>query len=284
MRIVDCAGAPRDLGRDQGSALTPELRRLLAGRPLRRLADRLGIVGGATRRLHRDLRRYFPHQDEWLEAMARAARLPAPALWRALATGCGGDSPPQLLAVGGRGAGLRVVRRAPERAILRRVAPEGRFRSVELALPESSSPLLGVNEAGLVAAVVPGRISGRFAAPPLLFARDCLERFERVDAALAWSLSRPAARGGAIVFADARGERAGVDFRGPRRRALRPASAEAWLVVGAAGSETAELAKPEADPSASPEVAFASAGAEGVVLGDPYGRRLRLGAAEWHGA
>lgn len=283
MRRVACSGAPRDLGRDQGVALGEELRRQRVPGRLRALADRLGVVDPAARRLSRELRRYFPHQAEWLEGLARAARMPVVSLVRALAASCGPAAPPGpvVLARAPAGPAARVARPVPRTAVLRRVAPEGRFRSVELALPSGSSALLGVNEAGLAVAVLPGCVgSGRFAAPTALFARDCLERFEHVDPALEWCLSRPAARGGALLLADARGETAGVDCAGPRRRALRPG--RGWLVLG--GPEARELAKTggeATDLDVALAAALGASAAGALAVADPRGRRLRVGDGGW---
>jgi len=284
LQTVACSGAPRDLGREQGAALGETLRRLPAAGPLRRWADRLGAHDAATRRLRRDLRRYFPHQAEWLEGLARAARLPAATLLRALAASCGPAAPSGPIVAVAAGSGARLARPAPDAAVLRRAAPEGRFRSLELTLPGWSSALLGVNEAGLAVAVLPGHGSaGRFAAPTALFARDCLERFEHVDPALAWCLSRPAARGGALLLADARGECAGVDCAGPRRRALRPA--DGWLALGR--PELGQLAKRDddaaggTDPDAVLTAALETCGCGPPALADPATRRLRI-AGEWH--
>src|SRR5262249_54998797 len=125
-------------------------------------------------------------------------------------------------------------------ARIRRVAPEGRFRSIEVALPAATTPVIGVNEAGLAVAVAEQRsLPGRFTPPIALFARDCLERFQRVGPARDWCLARPAAPGGSLLLADAHGELAGVYAGGPERRALRP---HGWLVLGDSGLE---LDKPE---------------------------------------
>jgi hypothetical protein len=278
---VECSGAPRDLGRDLGAALRAELRDALAVRG--RLRGWLAELarGGATTPLFRDLRRHFPHHAEWLEGLAHGAGIPVRALVRALAESCDPDAP-QGVAVGAvSGTAVCVASAVPRGARLRRVAPEGRFRSLEVALPAATAPVIGVNEAGLAVAVAePRALPGPYAPPIALFARDCLERFERVEPALDWCLSRPAAPGGSLLLADGRGELAGVYASGPERRALRPLS---WLVLGDA---TLELAKAERLAAGELEPALADAlaslpGAGLAMIADPVGRRLRVAGGEW---
>jgi len=281
MRVVECSGAPRDLGRDLGSTLRSELR--AAFRSERSLRGRLAALGrrSARTQLHRDLRRYFPHHAEWLEGLALGSGVPLRALVRALAASCAPEAP-QGVAVGAvSGTSVGIANAVPRGAVLRRVAPEGRFRSIEFALPSATAPVIGVNEAGLAVAVAEQRsLPGRFAPPLALFARDCLERFERVEPALDWCLARPAAPGGSILLADARGELAGVYASGPERRALRPLS---WLVLGDASLELTK-AEPLAAGVLEPVLADALAslpGAAFAVIADPVGRRLRTADGEW---
>jgi hypothetical protein len=236
---------------------------------------------GATTRLHRDLRRYFPHQAEWLEGLALGSDVALRVLVRALALSCAPEAP-QGVAIGAvSGSAVAIASAVPRGALWRRVAPEGRFRSLEVALPAATAPVIGVNEAGLAVAVAEQRsLPGRFAPPLALFARDCLERFERVEPALDWCLARPAAPGGSLVLADAHGELAGVYAGGPERRALRPPS---WLVLGDAGLELAK-GEPLAAGQLEPALANALASLPGTgpaVIADPIGCRLRAGDGEW---
>ena len=180
------------------------------------------------------MRRHFPHQAEWLEGAARGAGLPLAWFVREAAARLAG--PPQgLLAYEVDGA--PVIACGPvSTAWLRRMHPEGRFRSVELAEPWLPSPWIGVNEAGLaVAACAGSRPDGLRRAPAALFARDCLERFDTVASALAWCLGRPAAPGGALLFADAAGEVAGVELLDGERRVRRPEVGK--LALGACAPE-----------------------------------------------
>ena len=71
----------------------------------------------SSSRLHRDLRRYFPHQAEWLEGMARAAGVSESALLRALASSAGPAAPSAALlfaATGDREGALRCLEQVPE--------------------------------------------------------------------------------------------------------------------------------------------------------------------------
>jgi hypothetical protein len=287
--VACCQGAPRDLGRDLGAAQRDAVRAALGGGGW---LARLGAwrVAAPHARLQRELRRHFPHQSEWLEGLSLAAGVPLRALLRALAESCGEPS-------AGRGAGAvadsgaalatridgTVLAAAPARAGAqpRRVEPEGRFRSLELALPALPWAQAGVNEAGL-AVVALARCADAGAPPTALFTRDCLERFERVDPALEWCLERPAGPGGALLLADATGDLAAVDAQGPARRALRPTGD--WLGLGV---DLARLAKPEAGCEADVEsalvasLAAAAPCAGAPVIVDPAGRRLRVPGAGW---
>jgi hypothetical protein len=277
---VECIGAPRDLGRDLGRAWRAEVHAAVAGNTS--LRARLALRRDpAVQKLHSDLRRYFPHQSEWLEGLALGAGVPLRALVRALASSCA-PAAPQGLALGAvAGASIGVASAVPRGARVRRVAPEGRFRSLEAALPAATAPVIGVNEAGLAVAVAEQRsLPGRYTPPLALFARDCLERFERVEPALDWCLARPAAPGGSLLLADAHGELAGVYAGGPERRALRP---HGWLVLGDSGLE---LDKPEHLAAGQLEPALANVlaslpGAGPAALVDPVGRRLRFAGGEW---
>ena len=281
MRVVECSGAPRDLGRDLGVALRRELRAAFASE-----RGLLGWLAAFSRPntaapLRRDLLRYFPHQAEWLEGLAHGSGVPLRALVSALAKSCD-PTAPQGVAVGAvTGASVGIASAVPRGAVVRRVAPEGRFRSLEIALPAASAPVIGVNEAGLAVAVAEQRsLPGRFTPPLALFARDCLERFERVEPALDWCLARPAAPGGSLLLADAQGELAGVYASGPERRPLRPLS---WLVLGDAGLELAKadtLATGELEPALAQALATLP-GAAGAAIADPVGRRLRTADGAW---
>lgn len=240
---IECEGAPRDLGRDQAAA-APGAVRGAAGmggplrRPLRRMLARLAPVEPGLLRWRRDLRRYFPHQHEWLEGAARAAGVPDRALLRAACAAFDRERDAWLVAHEGE-AGPRLWRAPAPGALLRRMRPEGRFVSIELASPLLPCPWIGVNEAGLAVALSGGRLPGRCAAHAALLGRDCLERFESVESALAWCLGRPAAAGAAILLADAGGELAGVVLSPAGREVRRPGGG----VLALGGARAAEIGK-----------------------------------------
>ena len=218
---IRCAGVPREQGFAQGRMSREALRERCAAPALTRAQDAVGFLDAASARWLRDLRRHFPHQGEWLEGAARGAGLALPALVRAARASL--DEPPRALVAWEAGSVARIGRVLPDHTILRRMEPEGRFRTLELALPWLTTPWLGVNEAGLAVAATTGACAGSgCAAPGTLFARDCLERFDSVGSALTWCLGRPAAPGPSLLFADASGEIAGVELASGGHRVRRP--------------------------------------------------------------
>ena len=277
---IRCAGVPREQGFAQGLVSRGVLREQGAARgALTRAQDALGLLDSASARWLRDLRRHFPHQGEWLEGAARGAGLALPALVRAARASL--DSPPGvLLGCEGEG-GARIGRALPGHTILRRMEPEGRFRTLELALPWLPAPWIGVNEAGLAVGTTSGARPGTpCAAPGALFARDCLERFESVGSALAWCLGRPAAPGASLLFADASGEIAGIELAPSDRRVRRPE--RGVLVLGADAARAAAIEKRLAERGRD-RLAFAQAlgveDSEGASA-DPVGRRVFVAGAE----
>jgi hypothetical protein len=99
-----------------------------------------------------------------------------------------------------------------------------------------------VNAAGLAAllappglALQPGtgfRAEAACRAPALLFVQQCLERFDRVDTAVDWCLSRPSHGSATILLADAGGRLAGVELDDERRRLVNPHSPAAEALAG----------------------------------------------------
>jgi hypothetical protein len=309
---VDCEGAPRDIGFDQGRACADALRaRLGSSGWWDRLRLRAGRGGPRGARVARDLCRHFPHQAEWLAGVARGAGVPLAWLARELSDAAFSPSGDALAVAasraesdskaGGRAASRRraesktkrgglLARTAAHGAVVRRSRPEGGLRSVDLVLPWLSAALAGVNEAGLALAAVPGpfefEAGGGCAAPATLLVQDCLQRFEGLAAVLDWCLARPAGGRATLLLADASGEVAGVEFAGGERRVLRPVSGLLLAPSGAAGeSEVARLLS-EAAPLGAAEftsalAAGAGAGAQfactsGLVGIDPAERRLDL--------
>jgi hypothetical protein len=277
--LMECEGAPRDLGRDQGEAVGPAIRAATAGSPLRSLTDRIGRFDPASQRWLRDVRRHFPHQGEWIEGLARAAGVPDLALARAMRAALTSDLDAVVFAVSVAG-GVRLARTASPGAVLRRSRPEGRFESVELGDAILTSPWIGVNEGGLAVAVVAGAEGeGSCAASGALLARDCLERFDSVESALAWCLGRPVAPGGSIALADAAGGMVGVALEAKGRRFLRT---EDGALVLAGRHDPASLQKSLTASSMDGEDlaavltrALGSEAASTVAVADPVRRSLR---------
>ncbi len=206
---VRCEGAPRDLGRDQGAACRARLRaRFARGPRIARWRQWLGLVDPEAREIDRDYWRYFPHQAEATRGMAAAAGVPAAWLVSELAR-LRADAVPVVV----RQKSLHLARGLVGRSFVRHSRPEGLFASVDVALDGVLAPLIGVNERGLAAAVLPGRAER--SGPPAWFAvRDCLERFESLEPALDWCHRGVGAPGGGLILADAGGACARVRFEG----------------------------------------------------------------------
>jgi hypothetical protein len=278
---IECEGAPRDLGRDQGRACGALLREALGALPTgERL--RLALGRGAGRALRRELARHFPRQAETLDGLATAARVP-PA-WLALHLAREGDlSRAEVAAAAGReltGSGALLARSLAAPWIARRSRPEGAFRSIELTRPWLAHALLGVNEAGLAVAVAagpaapggtaPGRTAPSEDLPAAPLALDCLQRFASLEPCLEWCAGRPAEAPATILFADARGGIAGIAIGRGERRILRPA--EGWLAAGglAADRETiGKVLRQQGRPD------------DALAIADPAARTLRLGPARY---
>jgi len=275
--VLACEGVPRDLGRDQGAALAAEIRAAAGDPVLRRLAAHVGAEGRASRRWLRDVRRHFPHQAEWLEGLARTARVSPLGLVRALRASLCSEAAGVALAVVSP-SGLQLARSAVPGAVLRRMRPEGRFASLEVASPLLAAPWAGVNECGLAVAAIGGpELPSDCAGSAVLLARDCLERFDGLDSALAWCLGRPAAGGASLLLADAAGGLAAVEFARADRR-VRRADGERLLVAGSACDVAIEKALASAggdDLDALLAAALGDGAARAAIRLDPQGRSLR---------
>jgi hypothetical protein len=283
---IECEGSPRDLGRDQGRACGRALRERFARQPAgARLRLRLG---GTAAGLRRELARHFPRQAETLAGLAAAARVPAAWLAACLDAEGAADPAEPAVAVGRQITGsAALVGRALDREwIVRRSRPEGGFRSVEATRPWLAHALVGVNEAGLAAAVAygdraslasreakprVGSLRGRCAAlPSAPLLQDCLQRFATLEACLEWCTGRPGERPATLLFADADGEIAGVEIGPDFRRVLRPA--EGWLAAGGPPGARAEIGK------ALREHGRLERG-DRFCVADAAARALRIGAA-----
>lgn len=207
IRAVDCEGAPRDLGRDQGVACGEDLRaRFARGDRIARWRNRLGFVDAGVGPVDRGLWRYFPHQAETVRGLAAAAGVPAAWLVSEF-TRFRADSVP----VTAMAKPAQLARGLAGRTLVRRNRPDGLFASVDVALHGVPAPLIGVNERGFAVAVLPGRAE-RNCAPAWFLGKDCLERFEALEPAIEWCARRTGAAGGGLVLVDARGGMAAVHF------------------------------------------------------------------------
>jgi hypothetical protein len=270
---LDCEGAPRDLGLDQGRACAQALRRRFAGLGFASRARlRLGRGGAATRQLARELARHLPHQFETLQGLARGARVPALWLLEELAAELAREAQARPLALASAAPAL-LARTVDGPWLLRRSRPEGLFASLELARPWRSGALAGVNERGLAALALAGA-AGAGGPPAALLVQDCLERFETLEGALAWCGHRPAGGRALLFFADARGEAAALEIEGAQRRVLRP-SAGALAAGGAAGA-AAELVKRLAEAAPADAAQLAALCPQPAVALDPARRSLAL--------
>jgi hypothetical protein len=291
--VISCEGAPRDVGGDQGRACAAVLGAAydaLPGRERARL--RVGRLDSGVQRLARDLARHFPRQAEAIDGMARMARVPRSWLLERLARGlCDPDgvSEGAALAAGVELAGgsALVARSCTPAFILRRSAPEGGFRALELTTPWLTGSLAGVSEAGLAVAVVrdtSGVDSTACAAPAALLVQDCLHRFESLEGALDWCLGRPASGPATLVMADAAGEIAGVSINGERRSVLRPA---AGLILAGQDDESAQVEADKALRELAPlsPASLVRGLVSDIAALDPVGRRIAVaeidGIVEW---
>lgn len=267
--LVDCAGAPRDLGLDQGRACRAELaERFAALSWTEAVRLRAGRCGAPVARLRRDVARHFPHLSESLAGLAVGAEVPEAFAAREVLAELGdaGERPAAALA----GETARLALALDGACVVRRSRPEGLFASVDATRPWLPSTLIGVNERGLAVAVVASEAGGGggCAAPAALLAQDCLERFESLDGALEWCVGRPGGGRATLFLADRAGEVAGVECASDGRRVLRPAEGR---LVGDAGG--ADLAK---------ALGGASSGlAADVVVVDTGARELRIGGARF---
>ena len=236
---VDCEGAPRDLGLDQGRACAAELRARFSREPAwQRLVCRAGFEAAAGRELSRGIARHFPHQAETRAGLAVGAGVPAVWLGAELAGELQRESAARPLAVARAGGEVGRVLAGPW--LVRRSRPEGLFASLELTRPWLTHSLLGVNERGLAVAVVGGGEPAR-GVPGALLGQDCLERFEALEAALEWCEGRPGGGGAVVLLSDASGDAAAIEIGAGERRVLRP---EAGVVAAGGGAgEASELAK-----------------------------------------
>jgi hypothetical protein len=289
---VRCAGAPRDLGLDQGQACGARVREQL--REQTPLATRLAawLPGGRSRRIWRDVECYFPHQAERTLGLSSGVRVPARTLMAPLARLLEGDGAGLGVGVAGEGRALLVRScRAPGAWLVRHSAPDNDYRSVELTQAWSVAATIGVNEHGLAAMVTAlprttAALEG-CAAPAALLVQDVLQRFDSVDKAMEWALRRPAGGEASVLFADSTGALGGVHVEGRTRRVLEP---EEGLLFGLAPpAQRMSLEKAAAGvlrlDGEGLARSLASMGPATVAVADPAGRRLGVvhpSGVIWH--
>lgn len=279
--VIRCAGAPRDLGLDQGAALRSRVRRAARGHWARRALE---WARGQHKSLRRDLLRHFPHQAERMTGLARGAGVGSARLAALLAQ----TPPPGASAVAREGARLDCslpphCGRGLDDFVLRHSAPDNDRASVEITLAWQAPALVGVNADGLAVCALPGAAGavdslggareGGCAAPALLLAQDCLRLFDQTPNALEWIRSRPAGGHCTLLLADASGRIAGAVVMGERREELEAQNGRI-AVFGAAGGDDGATAS---DGAAENSLR---------VLADPLGRQLGVqapgGALVWH--
>ena len=279
--VVHCAGAPRDMGRDQGEALARRigneaLRIVPSGWPARWLIE--GLPTGRPPRVRRDTLRFFPHMGERAMGLAGGARVGTLAIAGLLGEALDGERGPALVAGTDDEARLaRAVHGPVDALAVRHSAPDTDHRSLELVLAWRVPALVGVNEHGLAvsASAHRDRAAERDCrAPAVLLAQDCLQRFDVVEKAVEWLERRPAGGAASFLLLDATGARARVDVAGSARGVSR----ERTLALGVDAPPGAE-----ASPSG---LCGALGPADAHVVVEPAARRLgvlRAGAdPEWH--
>jgi hypothetical protein len=281
--VVRCAGAPRDLGFDQGRAFTGRVRAELRARVPLEERVRARLPWSRTRRIWRDLRRYFPHHAERLLGLASGVRLAPRTLAPPLEEILEGDGALSLGArVEGEGALLGRSFSSSEALVVRHSAPESAYASVELTPVWSVAATIGVNEHGLAAMVsaVPSDVMSLAgcAAPAALLVQDVLQRFDTVDKATEWVRSRPAGGRASVLLADASGAVAGVRITGRARRPLEPVGGLLYGLIAPdrqASLEKVAAATQRLDAGGlARSLADAAGEGAGVAIADPAGRRL----------
>jgi hypothetical protein len=188
----------------------------------------------------REISRHYPHLGERVQGVARGSGQSIDSMMelfvRAVCAELEGEvlSAPASVGVREGSQGTRVERalslgrEAGSGWILRHSRPEVGFASVELTLPWLATSVLGVNEAGVAAAIGASAVepAPRPRSPSaLLLVQECLQRFHDLPGAIDWCLKRPVSGCASIVLADAEGSVTSITIDGDERR-VAPAAAD----------------------------------------------------------
>ncbi len=242
---VSCAGAPRDLGLDQGTALRDAI-----ARAARAVASPARLV-----RAQRAALRHFPHAYERALGLALGARIAdarALALQAALgdagaAVCCAASRSESGSPLIGRALGPHALFAEPD-FVVRTSAPDTDFRSVELVWAWGVAGLVGVNEHGVAVAACAGEGAGAETGAAVgavtagLLAQDCLQRFDAVEKAIDWLMRRPAEGSVSLLLADASGATARVEVDGEKRWVVEAAADAPSEAPGIAACGAADVA------------------------------------------
>ncbi len=255
---VRCAGAPRDLGLDQGRACRDEIRADARARgwvAAAGMLDRLRALrrddSPARAALARDLTRHFPHLAERTLGLAAGAGVARAALYDALLRELDAQADGALHCEGGTaGSGLEVRIASPwplTGFVVRACTPDGGYPNLSFARPAHVGGLAGVNERGLAGVAVPLAAPApgeRCAAPGVLLLDQCIERLDSVEKALDWCDHRPGGGRALLSFRDAAGGSAAIEIDGEKRqrRAAIPASGSGLFVCADPHARTLAIA------------------------------------------
>ncbi len=229
--LLHCAGAPRDIGLDQGRGCRDEIRADARARGFAAAVDlrsRLCALrrddSPARTAFARDLARHFPHLAERVDGLAAGAGVAPAALIDALATELGADAPDALRCEGGvAGAGLELRVASPwplTGFVVRQCTPDGGYPNLSFARPAHVGGLAAVNDRGLAGVAIPLAAPARderCVAPGLLLLEQCIERLDSVEKALDWCEHRPGGGRALLVFRDAAGASAALEIDGAER-------------------------------------------------------------------
>lgn len=291
--VVSCAGAPRDLGLDQGRAFAARIAQEAAqlrpdGRASRWAFERRS--DGRAAAVRRDTLRYFPHMAERAMGLAAGSRVGERALAGLLGRAFHASADVVAVLSGERTGGAACIVRSlrpGKEVFVRHSAPDSDYHSVEAALPWRVPALAGVNQHGLAVASVaaPADPAGGHLAPAVLLTQDALQRFDGVEKALEWLERRPAGGAADFVLADATGAVAAFEIRPKARRRI-PLESGARVLGGGPDRAVWDAAVESAGGRDASALCAAAAGT--CIVLDPARARMATadaqGPGSWHRA